>query len=121
MQATPVAAPHLPSPTLATGLRAVRLAVQRAHAALVASRPGERDAGADAAKGFELEQCAIASFPDPRSLTVTCEAGALWLTIDHQRADVVLEPGQSYHCMASSRMLVYALESARFRVGRTSQ
>lgn len=49
---------------------------------------------------------------------VHCDAGALWLTQDGLREDVVLQAGQSFRLAHDIPALVYALEDARLSVAR---
>lgn len=63
-----------------------------------------------------LQKDAICVLPDPRGVRIECLSGELWITQDWQRRDVLLAPGQSYAVDGSHRLLVQALQTARFQV-----
>ena len=52
----------------------------------------------------------------PLGRTVICETGTLWLTFDHETADVILEAGQSHRCASASKLAIHALSAARIWV-----
>ena len=64
----------------------------------------------------ELHAGAIARIARPLGRTISCAAGTLWLTFDNEPQDVILEAGQSYRCAKASRLLIQALDSARWSV-----
>ena len=90
---------HLPSDLLAVLRRAV--AAHAAHAAPTIQHLGKH---------------ATACIAHPIGCTITCEAGELWLTVDNEPTDVILEAGQSHHCDQASRLLIHALTDARLSV-----
>lgn len=52
--------------------------------------------------------------PDPADLRIACTAGCLWLTLDGDLRDVVLEPGASFEAPQRRRVLLYAMEPSAF-------
>ena len=52
----------------------------------------------------------------PQGLEIVCEQGAVWLTFDHDRRDVVLAAGQSHRCTRAERLGIYALEASQLVV-----
>ncbi len=44
---------------------------------------------------------------------VRCDAGSLWITLDGDPRDIVLEPGQHFLREGSAGTIVYALEPSR--------
>ena len=52
----------------------------------------------------------------PRGQRIDCLRGSLWLTFDGEPRDVVLDAGQSHMAEGDSRLLVYGLEAAEFRI-----
>lgn len=52
--------------------------------------------------------------PDPTDLRIVCTAGCLWLTLDDDVRDVVLEPGGSFEAHQRRRVLLYAFEPSAF-------
>ena len=53
-------------------------------------------------------------------LLVGCTSGSLWLTLDHDPRDIVLEAGQRIALDGRRRALAYALEDAVLEVGPAS-
>lgn len=53
-------------------------------------------------------------------LSVACVSGTLWLTVDHDARDIVLERGQSCVVPAQRRCLVYALQASEARFSATA-
>ena len=62
------------------------------------------------AKGstFKLQQ--------PQGFRVECLEGCVWITLDRDMRDTVLEAGESYCADHQSRVLVYALAAANIRI-----
>ena len=54
------------------------------------------------------------SLPDAASARILCTAGSLWLTLDHDLRDVILEPGDSFSTGEHRRALLYALKGSSF-------
>lgn len=59
--------------------------------------------------------------PDASSARIVCTAGHLWLTLDHDRRDVILGPGDSFESGEARRALLYALEGSTFRLSARPQ
>lgn len=51
--------------------------------------------------------------PDGYGVQFTCDSGTLWLTLDHDLRDIVLEAGQSFTAAEHRRALVFALQESR--------
>ncbi|MEJ8835896.1 DUF2917 domain-containing protein [Ramlibacter sp. AN1133] len=51
---------------------------------------------------------------DAAGVRILCTAGSLWLTLDHDPRDVVLQPGDSFEAEAPRRLLIYAFEPSTF-------
>ena len=47
---------------------------------------------------------------------VTCQEGCLWLTLDDDTRDIILEPGQSFTLPDARRAVVYAFQRSRMTV-----
>jgi hypothetical protein len=58
----------------------------------------------------------ILAIDDASGLQIDCSAGSLWITIDHDPRDIVLEPGESATDLGTGRALVYALQDAQLSV-----
>lgn len=55
-------------------------------------------------------------FDHPLGLQLRCHSGCLWITADGDCRDHVCEAGESYAADTDRRLIVYALEDARFDV-----
>ena len=67
-----------------------------------------------APQDIRLAARAIHAIHDAAGVQLRCLEGALWLTLDHDTRDVILEAGQTYIGTEHRRALVYALGDARF-------
>jgi len=54
------------------------------------------------------------AIPDASSARVLCTGGCLWLTLDGDPRDVILEAGDSFETGETRRALLYALQGASF-------
>jgi Protein of unknown function (DUF2917) len=52
----------------------------------------------------------------PQGARVECLKGQLWITLDHDMRDIILEAGQSYCADHQSRMLIHALAASNLRI-----
>lgn len=59
--------------------------------------------------------------PDASSVRILCTAGCLWLTLDGDERDVVLEPGDSFETPDARRALIYAMETSSFLLAAEPQ
>jgi hypothetical protein len=71
-------------------------------------------------RDLRLEHKALYSVPDASGLTVTCVQGVVWLTIDGDPRDFVLEPGQTFETQDHGRVLIYALARSRISIADTA-
>ncbi len=62
---------------------------------------------------MNLERQEMVRLPQGASLSVKCLEGALWVTLDHDRRDIVLEPGEAFTTPADRGGIVYALKPSR--------
>ena len=51
--------------------------------------------------------------PDVSGVSITCRAGSVWITVDNDPNDYVLETGESFVTSDHERALIYALGAAR--------
>ena len=63
-----------------------------------------------------LEPRAIHRIADAAALEVSCREGSVWITLDDDPRDIVLEAGQCFSTSEHRRALIYAFERARLRV-----
>jgi hypothetical protein len=71
-------------------------------------------------RALRLEPKALYSLPDATGLTVTCDEGALWLTVEGDLRDFVLEPGQTFKTQSDRTVLIYALAPSRISIADTA-
>ena len=62
---------------------------------------------------LQLAGQALHSVPDASLFRFTCAEGALWITLDNDPRDVVLEAGEEFTTADRRRALVYALQPSR--------
>jgi len=67
-------------------------------------------------RDLRLEHKALYSLPDGSGLAVTCDDGVLWLTLDGDSRDFVLEAGETFETQDRGRVLIYALADSRISV-----
>lgn len=61
---------------------------------------------------FALPRHCLVELLRGRAYDVGSAAGTLWLTLDHDTRDIVLEPGESFRVDGRQRVLVHALSDA---------
>jgi DUF2917 family protein len=54
----------------------------------------------------------LLEIPDAAGVRVSCNEGCLWITLDNDPRDIVLEPGQYFAGTQHRRALVYALQAS---------
>ena len=59
--------------------------------------------------------------PDASGATILCTSGCLWLTLDHDPRDVILEPGDSFETPQPRRALLYAMQPSAFVLAPRAQ
>jgi hypothetical protein len=58
---------------------------------------------------------------DASAVRIVCTAGCLWITLDHDTRDVILEPGDGFEAEQPRRALVYAFTPSSFTMDGTDQ
>lgn len=61
---------------------------------------------------FAMLPRTLLELPAGRPLDVACGAGSLWLTLDNDPRDLVLERGERVRLEANRRVLVYAFDDS---------
>ena len=56
-----------------------------------------------------LDMRAMFSVPDAAGVRFTCHEGSVWITLDGDLRDIVLDPGDAFSSPEHRRALVYAL------------
>ena len=59
--------------------------------------------------------------PDASTARILCTAGCLWLTLDDDPRDVILEPGDAFQAGEPRRALLYAMERSDFVLAAAPQ
>jgi hypothetical protein len=59
---------------------------------------------------LSLPNEAVFTLRDAHDVDIECRSGALWITLDHDPRDIVLEPGQHFRTDDHRRALVAAME-----------
>lgn len=54
--------------------------------------------------------------PDASAAHLLCTAGCLWLTLDGDPRDVILQPGDRFEEARPRRLLLYAIEPSAFQL-----
>lgn len=72
---------------------------------------------ADASRNtYELAKNGILSVFQPLGSIVECLDGCVWITLDGDARDVILQEGESFRPDRNGRALIQALDSSRLRV-----
>ena len=59
---------------------------------------------------LRLAPRAVHRMADAAGVTITCREGSVWITVDNDPRDIVLEAGGSFTASDHARALIYALE-----------
>ena len=70
---------------------------------------------------LQLPARALYSIDDASQVRFTCREGALWITLDNDPRDVVIEAGDEFSTGEHRRALVYALQPSRLYVEPTGR
>ena len=62
-----------------------------------------------------MEKGGIFVIPDASNLQIKCETGALWVTLDGDLHDYILNPNERFCVAEHQKAVVYALSSSRMR------
>lgn len=65
---------------------------------------------------IELAHRSLHQVPDAAGQRIQCQSGTVWITLDHDTRDIVLEQGESFSSPEHKRALVYALAPARLLI-----
>jgi hypothetical protein len=70
---------------------------------------------------LRLEARALYAQDDASLVRFTCREGALWITLDNDLRDIILEAGGEFSTSERRRAIVYALEPSRLYVEPTDR
>jgi hypothetical protein len=68
----------------------------------------------DAIPPRSLAYRALFRVPDAGGLRIVCTAGCLWVTVDGDPRDILLEAGESFEADGHAPALLYAMEASAF-------
>ncbi len=66
-----------------------------------------------------LQREAMFSVPDAAGLRIDCRQGTVWITLDGDVRDFVLERCESFSTAEHRRALIYAMQPARIAISQT--
>ena len=69
--------------------------------------------------GLTLDNRALFNIPDAAGLQIDCEQGTVWVTLDGDLRDYVLEPGDHFHNTEHRRAVIYAMQPSSLRITST--
>ena len=64
---------------------------------------------------LDLPKAAIFTLSDAHEVDIAVESGAVWITLDNDPRDIILEPGEHFRSGRHERALIAAVESASVR------
>ena len=67
---------------------------------------------------LQLLRRAIFTVPDAAGVQVNCREGAVWITLDNDTRDIVLEAGQSFTGDSHRRALISAIQTSDISVSK---
>lgn len=67
-----------------------------------------------------LSRDELLSLTDSKAFEIVAQTGCLWITVDHDTRDIILEPGQRQVFGAGERALVVALKNSQFLVNKAA-
>jgi len=68
------------------------------------------------AASMQLPHRALMHLPDAAAVQLECQSGSLWITVDHDTRDIVLNAGERFTSAEHRHALIYALESASLAI-----
>lgn len=67
-----------------------------------------------------MERDELMSLTDAEPFEVTSQVGCLWITMDNDSRDIILEPGQRFEFAAGDRALIVALKPSWFLISKAA-
>ncbi len=65
---------------------------------------------------LNLERSALFNLPDAAGVHIVCRDGTVWITLDNDQRDYVLEAGDSFTNAEHKRALIYAMRPSSIAV-----
>lgn len=63
---------------------------------------------------LSLPRRGLLRLPDAAGVQIACRSGALWITLDHDQRDFVIEAGERFSTDQHQQAIVYALRPSQF-------
>ena len=60
----------------------------------------------------DLPRRAMLKLPDAAAVQIECRSGSLWITLDNDTRDFIVEAGECFSTPARTQAIVYALQAA---------
>lgn len=65
---------------------------------------------------LNLERSALFNLPDAAGVQIVCRDGTVWITIDNDQRDYVLEAGDAFTNADHKRALIYAMKPSTIAI-----
>ncbi|MES2948411.1 MAG: DUF2917 domain-containing protein [Pseudomonadota bacterium] len=65
---------------------------------------------------LNLERSAMFNVPDAAGMDIVCRDGTVWITLDNDQRDYVLEAGDVFRNTEHKRALIYALQASSIAI-----
>ena len=65
---------------------------------------------------LNLDRSAMFNVPDAAGMDIVCRDGTVWITLDNDQRDYLLEAGDTFSNSEHTRALIYAMRSSRIAV-----
>lgn len=65
---------------------------------------------------LSLAHKALFSVSDAAGVQILCRSGSVWITLDNDSRDIVLDAGQSFLSTEHRRAIIYAMEQSSIRL-----
>ena len=65
---------------------------------------------------LNLQRQALVNVPDAGDVRIACAEGAVWITLDNDTRDIVIEAGETFSTPEHRRAVIYALKPSRVNV-----
>ena len=62
----------------------------------------------------------LLSLSDTNAFEIVSQSGCLWITLDNDTRDIILEPGQRHVFGADQRALIVALKNSQFLINKAA-
>jgi Protein of unknown function (DUF2917) len=71
--------------------------------------------------GLDLQHKALFTLADALGVRIRCTSGSIWLTLDNDARDILLNPGDVFEPTAHSRVVLYSLQASHVSLEHVAQ